>query len=249
MEILAGFTVLQIAAALATTFVAAFVRGLAGFGMAIIMVPVLALALTPVEAVLVTNFVALFIGLSDMRMIARNAERSALVIGGLALLATAPGLIALAATPADLARFLIALVALSAFAAILLPRRPADLPGPLATGAVGVSSGLLTGFAGMPGPPVVPYYVGRDIPRAIAKASMLLIFTLAAFAGLLSEAGIGALDWNQLWLALLLFPTVLIGNWLGSLAFGKVSDGVWRGFVALVLAAAALAALAKLLQG
>lgn len=249
MEILAGFTVLQIAAALATTFVAAFVRGLAGFGMAIIMVPVLALALTPVEAVLVTNFVALFIGLSDMRMIARNAERSALVIGGLALLATAPGLIALAATPADLARFLIALVALSAFAAILLPRRPADLPGPLATGAVGVSSGLLTGFAGMPGPPVVPYYVGRDIPRAIAKASMLLIFTLAAFAGLLSGAGIGALDWNQLWLALLLFPTVLIGNWLGSLAFGKVSDGVWRGFVALVLAAAALAALAKLLQG
>ena len=38
-------------------------------------------------------------------------------------------------------------------------------------------SGLLTGYAGMPGPPVVPYYAGRDLPRATIKASMQLIFT------------------------------------------------------------------------
>ena len=248
MELLAGFTALQIAAALATTLVAAFVRGLAGFGLAILLVPILALALTPIEAVLITNFVALFIGLSEIRVITRDAERSALTIGGLVLITTAPGLIALAATPPDLARFLIALVALSAFVAILLPKRPAHLPGKIATGFVGVSSGLLTGFAGMPGPPVVPYYVGRDIPRATAKASMLLIFSIAAFAGIVSGAAIGVLEWRLFWLALMLFPAVLVGNWLGALAFGKVSDGVWRSFVALMLAATATVALAKLLQ-
>ena len=248
MELLAGYSAVQIAAALATAFVAAFVRGLAGFGLAILLVPVLALALTPVEAVLATNFVALFIGLSEIRKILRDAERSALVIGGIVVLTTAPGLILLAATPPNLARFLIAMVALSAFFAILLPTRPADIPGKWTTGGVGVLSGLLTGFAGMPGPPVVPYYVGRHIPRHIAKASMLLIFTIAALAGLGAGLAIGVLQWRLAALAILLFPAVLIGNWLGAKAFGKVSDRVWRSFVAFALFAAAAAALAKLVS-
>jgi uncharacterized membrane protein YfcA len=155
-------------------------------------------------------------------------------------------MILLAATPNDVARLMIALVALSAFVAILFPVRDAAQPGAAATGAVGVISGLLTGFAGMPGPPVVPYYVGRRIPREVAKASMLLIFTLAALAGIGSGLAIGALEWRLLGLAVLLFPTVLIGNWLGVKAFGRISDTAWRSFVGLTLGAAALAALVKL---
>ena len=247
MEILAGFTAAQIGGALATGLVAAFIRGLAGFGMAILLVPVLALALTPVEAVLVTNGVALLVGLSEFRTILREAERSAWVIGAWVMLATAPGLWLLDLTPPDLARVLIAFVAMSAFAAIILPQRAADLPGDFHTGTTGVATGLLTGFAGMPGPPVVPYYVGRAIPRVQAKASMLLIFAIAAFAGLGSGAALGLMQLRHLMLASILFPAVLLGNWLGSLAFGKVSDRVWRSFVALVLAAAAAVALIKLL--
>jgi len=47
-------------------------------------------------------------------------------------------------------------------------------------------------------------------------------------------------------LGLALFPLVLLGNWLGSHAFGKVSDRAWRIFVGIVLGAAAVAALVKL---
>ena len=246
MDLLDSYTVVQIAAALGTAFGAAFVRGLAGFGLAIILVPILALALTPVEAVLVTNVVAVCIGLSEIRRILADSERSALVIGALVVLTTAPGLILLEMTAPDLARLLIALVALSAFAAVLFPVRPADLPGPATTTTVGVACGLLTGYAGMPGPPVVPYYVGRAIPRARAKASMLLIFTIAAAAGIASGLAIGVMELRLVWLGVLLFPAVLVGNWLGAKAFGKVSDTLWRSFVAVVLAGAALAALAKL---
>lgn len=241
------FTVLQLTIAGLTALAAAFVRGLAGFGLAIILVPVLALALTPVEAVLVTNFVALFIGLSELRRLLNDAEHTARVIAAWVVLATAPGLILLAATPPDIARLLIALVALLAFLAVLVPLRPATVPGRVQTGATGIAAGLLTGFAGMPGPPVVPYYVGRDIPRAAAKASMLLIFTVAALAGLASGWAIGVMEWRLALLAAAMFPLVLLGNWLGGLAFGKVSDRVWRGFVGLTLAAAAIAALWKLL--
>jgi hypothetical protein len=247
LDFLAGFSALQVAIAVAATLGAAFIRGLTGFGFGILLVPILALALTPVEAVLAINIMAGLLALTEIRLILREAERSAFVIGGLVVIFTAPGLILLDATPQDLARLLIALIALSAFAAVLMPKRSAEQPGPATTGAVGISAGLLTGFAAMPGPPVVPYYVGRDIPRMTAKASMIGIFGLAAMAGIGSGAAIGVLSWEIVALGLALFPLVLLGNWIGSLAFGKVSDPVWRGCVGVVLGAAALAALYKLL--
>lgn len=247
MDLLADYTPIQIAVAVAATFGAAFIRGLTGFGFGILLVPILALALTPVEAVLAINIMAGGLALTEIGLILREAERSAFVIGVLVMIFTAPGLMLLDATPRDLARLLIAVIALSAFVAVLLPKRGAKQPGPVTTGAVGVSAGLLTGFAAMPGPPVVPYYVGRDIPRMTAKASMIGIFGLAAVAGVGSGAAIGVLTWEIVLLGLALFPLVLLGNWIGSLAFGKVSDKVWRTCVGVVLGAAALAALVKLL--
>lgn len=245
MAEIAGFSLFQLGVAALAALGSAFVRGMTGFGMAILLVPVLALALSPLDAVLLVNYLGLFIGLTEVRQYRTHAEPSAWIISGLVLLATAPGLMALAATPPDIARLLIALVALSAFLAILLPTRAADSPGPLVTGAVGVSSGLLTGFAGMPGPPVVPYYVGRHIPRQVAKASMLMIFTVACVAGLGSGALMGVLEWRHLVLAVLLFPIVVIGNWAGTHASGRVSDKAWRGFTGLILAATAVAAIIR----
>ncbi|MEO1729382.1 MAG: sulfite exporter TauE/SafE family protein [Pseudomonadota bacterium] len=246
MELFDGFSAPQLAVAIAATLGAAFIRGLTGFGFGILLVPILALTLTPIEAVLAINVMAGLLSLTEIRLILREAERSAFVIGALVVLGTAPGLYVLSLTPPGLARVLIAMVALSAFVAILLPQRGAEQPGRLATTATGLSAGLLTGFAAMPGPPVVPYYVGRAIPRATAKASMVGIFGIAAMAGIGSGAAIGVLDGRLVILALSLFPLVLLGNWAGSLAFGRVSDPVWRAFVGIVLGAAALAALLRL---
>ncbi|MGB3796736.1 MAG: sulfite exporter TauE/SafE family protein [Alteraurantiacibacter sp.] len=247
MEFLDGFSALQIAVAAIATLGAAFIRGLTGFGFGILLVPILALAITPLEAVLALNIMAATLALLEIRYILREAERSALTICVFVVLATLPGMMLLDATPAPLARLLIALVALLAFFAVLLPRRSANVPGPMTTGLAGISAGLLTGFAAMPGPPVIPYYVGRDIPRQTAKASLIGIFGVAGVAGVGSGAVIGVLEWRTVILSLALFPLVMLGNWLGSLAFGKVSDKAWRIFVGLVLAAAAGAALFKLL--
>jgi len=187
VSFLEGFDALQIAVALLAALGASFVRGLTGFGMAILLVPILALALPPIEAVLVGNGLSVLIGLIELPRLVRGAERSAWIIAAICVAATPLGLLALAATGADIARLLIALIAFSAFIAVMLPRR-LEQPGPITTGSVGIVSGLMTGYAGMPGPPVVPYYVGRELPRETAKTSMLLIFTIAAGSGLTSGA-------------------------------------------------------------
>lgn len=245
MPLLDAFDTAQIAAALLAAFGSAFIRGLTGFGMAIILVPILALALVPIEAVLLTNFLSLFIGLSQIRRLVRGAERSAWIIAALVAVGAPVGLFALSVTGIDAARIVIAFIALSAFGAVLLPRRGALAHGPVTTSGVGLLSGLMTGYAGMPGPPVVPYYVGRDIPREVAKASMMLVFTLASAAGLISGAALGVLDWQLPWLAALLFPAILLGNWAGDKASGRIEDRVWRLSVGLVLGGAAIAAMAK----
>ncbi|WP_017664511.1 TSUP family transporter [Porphyrobacter sp. AAP82] len=247
MEVFGGFTALQVGVALAAALGSAFVRGLTGFGMAILLVPVLALALPPVEAVVLTNALSLMIGATEIRSLVRDAETSAWVIGALVVVTTPLGLYALALTGRDVARLAIALIALSAFIAILLPRRRSAQPGRAVTGFVGMLSGLMTGYAGMLGPPVVPYYAGRDLPRSIAKASMQLIFTIAATTGLATATGLGILRLELLLFAVLMLPVIIMGNRLGARVSGTISDPVWRGTVGVVLGGAAVAALARLI--
>ena len=244
-----NLTPLQIGVALFATLAAAFVRGLAGFGMAILLVPVLGLAVPPREAVVVANWLGLLIGLVGIRKIIGASETSALQIAGVAMLATPLGVWLLAVTDPALARLAIALIAFGSFLLVLLPKRPAHhRPSIAETGGTGVVSGILTGFAGMPGPPVVPYYLRREIPAQLARASMMTIFLATSVAGVVSATVLGVATSREPLLAALLFPAVLLGNWLGSRAFGKVSDRAWRLFTGGVLGLSALAALWKLLQ-
>lgn len=244
-----GLTGLQIAVALAAALGAAFVRGLAGFGMAILLVPVLGLAIPPREAVVVANWLGLLIGLVGLRAIIGQSERSAFTISAVAVVATPLGVWLLAVTDPALARLLIALIALGSFVLVLLPKRPADhLPGPVETGGTGLLSGVLTGFAGMPGPPVVPFYLRRAIPPQLARASMMTIFLATSVAGVASALALRVATWREPVFAAALFPAVLLGNWLGHKAFGRIGDTAWRTFTGAVLGLAAAAALWRLLQ-
>ena len=249
MEIFDGFTTAQIVAAVFAVLLAAVVRGLTGFGFGFLLTPILALALSPVQAVLLVNVLAFSLAFAEVRYVVREGHRSALWISALLLLTVMPGLLLLSAIPTQWGRVLIALAALTAFVIVVLPRRKdADVrpPGKLATGATGLIAGVATGFAAMPGISVVPYYVRQPMPRAMAKASMIGIFGVSALAGLVSGAVTGLLEWRLLAFGALLFPVMALGNWMGSLVFGRVSDPVWRTFVGLTLGTAALAALLKL---
>lgn len=249
MDLLAGLTPDQLALALATALAAAFIRGLAGFGMALVLVPVLGLAITPQAAVVSMNLIGVLIGLVGIRGLVRQAEHSAVPIGALAIVATPAGLYLLSLTGPDLARLLIAMIALAAFAALLLPRKStAAHYGAAVTGATGIMSGILTGFAGMPGPPVIPYYLRRPVPPHVARASMMAIFLATSIAGSLAAWWLGMLGGREIMLTALLFPAILLGNWLGSQAFGKISDLAWRLFVGAVLGVSAVIAVARLLE-
>ena len=239
-----------LAFAATAAFLAAFVRGLAGFGMAILLVPLLGLMVLPVEAVIVSNLLGLLIGLSGVRQTWATADHaSALTIGGLAMIATPLGLALLHATDPAWARVLIALVAVLAFVLVLLPPRPdGHRPHTAEIAATGLAAGMLTGFAGMPGPPVVPFYLRQAIPAVRARASMLMVFLATSLASSVAGLAMGMAGSRHAVLALVLFGPIWIGNRLGGYAFGRVSDQAWRWLVAVLLAASGIAALVRLAQ-
>lgn len=231
------------------TFGAASIRGLTGFGMAIILVPLLGLVITPQTAVVLAILLQLLIGPVGLRPILADADRaSALPIAGVAMVTTPLGLLALQVTSPDVARLIIAGVAIGAFLLVLLPpRADGHRPSITEVGLTGVASGVLTGFAAMPGPPVVPFYLRQRIAPRIARASMMLVFFGTAIAGSLSAFALGAATTQTLVLAAALFVPMVLGNWLGGLAFGRVAPALWRSFVAIVLGLAGLSAVLRLL--
>jgi uncharacterized membrane protein YfcA len=164
-----------------------------------------------------------------------------------AMLATPLGIVLLMQTTPNVARVLIAVIAIAAFLLVLLPQRGALRPGPKETALTGIAAGILTGFAAMPGPPVVPFYLRQPIPPKEARASMMLVFFATAIAGTISAFVLGLANGRLMWLSLLLFPSVLLGNWLGAKSFCKVPPTVWRSCVAGILGLAGISAVVRLL--
>lgn len=244
-----GFSPETLVIALVTALAAGFVRGLAGFGLSVVIVPVLALTIAPREAVLVGNISLFLIGLTDIGRIRRDADRSAIPILLLALACMPLGLWALVTLDADWARLLIALVSLGAFVLVVVPLGKVAMPRKPAMVLSGFFTGFFGGFAGMPGPGMAPFYLrGRLEPR-VARASMMAIFLVLTPLSALLFVALGVGGMRDFLLALLLFPAVLIGDQFGHAAFGRVSARQWQASVALVLGAAAVGAVLKLLEG
>lgn len=242
-----GFPPEAILIAVVTAFASGFVRGLAGFGLSVVLVPVLQLAIAPQAAVLV-GIVSLFlIGLTDIGRIRRDADRSAIPLTVIALATMPIGLWSLTTLPADWSRLLIALVSLCAFVLVVVPLGRIEMPRRPALALSGFATGFFGGFAGMPGPGMAPFYLRGRLKPAAARASMMAIFLIVTPISALFFIALGVGTWREAALAVALFPFVLIGDWFGHRAFGRVSTRQWQVSTALVLGGAAFGALWKLL--
>jgi uncharacterized membrane protein YfcA len=237
-----------IAYAVAAAIAAGFVRGLAGFGLSVVLVPVLALAIAPAEAVLIGNISLFLIGLTDIKRIRQGSDPSALPITLIAIACAPVGLLALASISPALGRLLIAMVSLGAFLLVVTPPGPIRIGKRSAIGLSGFFTGFFSGFAGMPGPGMAPYYLRGALPPLKARASMMVIFLVLTpiAAGMSAFSGVGGS--REPLLALALFPAVLLGDYFGHKAYGKISERTWQLATVLVLGVAAGVATWRLLN-
>ncbi|KIN71857.1 sulfite exporter TauE/SafE family protein [Sulfitobacter guttiformis] len=225
-------------------FIAGLVRGFAGFGSAMIIMPVASTVLPPVEAVTFLICAELIGPLPNARAAWRDGEPrevGLLVLG--ALLALPLGLWAL--TSMDPAAFGW-VVSISVFALLALTIAGWRLKGALTQRlvvAAGAAGGFMTGFAGIPGPPVIMLYMASTLPAAVIRANFLLY--LVALDLLLFPIlwAFGLMNWSIAFLGVLVGVPNLIANIIGARLFDPSAERLFRNVAYIVIAVSAIVGL------
>lgn len=229
---------------------AAAVRGMTGFGFAILAVPLMGLVIPPTEAVLLAIVLQMLIGpFGVSKALGHIDTRLVAGVAAGAMVGTPFGLLILSSTAPDVARLLIAATAVACFGIFLIKRAPTPSRAPSHVAATGLAAGVLNGFAAMPGPPVILYFVRSGVTPMAARGSMILVFFAAATAGAVTAWLRGLLDGHLALLSAAVFPLMLAGNHVGSKFFGVIPERVWRSAVIILLIVSALGALLKLWRG
>lgn len=229
---------------LASVIVAGLVRGFAGFGSAMIIMPVAASVLTPVQAVIFLAAAELLGPLPNLSSALRIGTKRdiGLLLAGV-VVALPLGLWGLSVMSPEPFGWIVSGVVFALLALLVTGWRYGGVlnrPLVLGTGALG---GFMTGFAGIAGPPVIMLYMASKLPISVIRANFLLYLVgidLLLFAMLW---GAGLLLWPVVALGLMMGIPNVLANIIGARLFDPQSERVFRTVAYIVIALSAIAGL------
>lgn len=225
-------TVLTLSYVATCIFLAAVVRGYAGFGFSLLSITALSILLPPREVIPSIFLLEVVASLHLLITVWRDVHWHSLGWLSLGCLAGTPlGVAALARVPAAP---LTAFLAVAVFAAaVVLARGYAlrTMPGRAATVATGFASGVLNGSIGIAGPPVIVFFFGSPAGVAVGRASMIAYFVLTDTLGLVLQGTEGLLDRGVVLRAAVALPVMLAGVALGNRAFARIEPARFRQWV------------------
>ena len=107
----------------------------------------------------------------------------------------------------------------------------------------GALGGFMTGFAGIPGPPVIMLYMASSLPAAVIRANFLLYLVALDLLLFVLLTLLGMMNWSIVVLGLLVGIPNLIANVVGARLFDPAAERVFRNVAYLVIAASAIVGL------
>lgn len=231
------------ALAIAACLVAGVVRGFTGFGLALIVVTAVSVLAAPAEIVPIAVILDLFAGIRMLPHVHKDVDRPGVALMTLGALPMIPvGVWLLAVVHEDHMRLAIGIVVLSATMAIAAGvglRRP---PGRVLKVITGCAVGLMTGAAGIPGPPVILLYLSSPLPPAMLRATAVAIFLVTDTVVLVLLSIKGLLTVEVLLHCLVLIPFVEVAVLLGRRLHGKARpEDVKRAALVLLMVLAIVA--------
>jgi uncharacterized membrane protein YfcA len=227
--------------ACAAVAVGATLQGAAGFGVALIAVPVLLLidtALIPGPLIAAGVLLALLIALRDRRSI-HTAGLTLALVGRVA--GTVPAALAVVALHEK--GFAITCGALVLAAVVLSLLGPKLRPTSLNVFLAGILSGFMGTVSSIGGPPMALVYQRSSGPRLRGTLSAFL--AIGGAMSLIALAAAGRFGRAELALAAVLFPGALLGFAASSWATPIVDRGAIRPLVLLLSSATAAAVLVR----
>lgn len=229
---------------LGVIFLAGIARGLSGFGSGMIIAPIAGAIYGPPAAltllVLIDIVPSLPVTIPAFR-IARWREIIPILFGmvvGLPL-----GIWILVTGDELFLRWLICLTILGCVVILWLRwtwRGPRNLAVSFGIGGV---AGVLSGIASIPGPPIIAYWMTSGLPAMVVRANLLALFFISTFITLANLIYADIFAWEIAIRALIAAPIYFIGISLGSAAFSKGGERLYRAATFMLILLAALLAL------
>jgi uncharacterized protein len=220
--------------------VAGVIRGITGFGGAMVMSPPLALLLGPlltVPVVLLLESVAAAPMLVQLRHLVRWRAIGPII--AMACLTVPLGTYVLVSADPLVMRRVIAAVVI-VFSLLLLRGWRYAGQQRLATAlGLGAVSGTMVGATSMGGPPVILYLLAGPDPIDTTRANLTYFVGAISLAGVATLAASGVLGAQGLWLAALLAPGYYLGMVVGTRLFSRFNDTRFRRFTLILMMAVA----------
>lgn len=205
-----------------------------GFGFSILAVPLLLLIHEPVVAVQLNLVLSIALSLMLVPRVWTEASKPMLwrLMAG-SLVGAPAGVWTLVYMDTPTLKLLIAGLTLG-FTLLLLCRLRFRLS-PARDAATGVLAGGFTAAVGMGGVPLLLYFAGADVPKAVVRATVLVFFLFIYTLALGLQMLVKPVQTGLGWLSVGALPLALLGVWLGQRLFHRLSQPVFRAIIYLVL--------------
>jgi uncharacterized membrane protein YfcA len=210
------------AALAATTFAAALLYAISGFGFAVLAAPLYLLFVAPAQAVQLVIIISTALSLTVIPALRRAVAWPLLLRLAIGNIAGLPiGLLAFRYADPLLVRLGVGST-IVCFALLMAvrrrlpaPPRPAIAMRPGSDLAAGAAAGIATALVGMAGPPVLIDLLLAGAGARTVRATLLAFFTLSYGATLVSHAATIGIPGRTWFLALTLIPLAILGGFAG----------------------------------
>jgi uncharacterized membrane protein YfcA len=225
-------------------FVAAMVRGFAGFGAAMVMTPVFSALYGPEVGIVLCLLLEIVVALPLLPGAWKHVDWHRIGLLMVAAIVGAPlGNLVLTLVAPEPMRWAISAIVLSAVAMLASGWRYSGKPRPPVTLAVGMVSGFLNGLSGMAGPPIAFYYLAGTEAAIKVRANLTTYFIFVDLVSASIFFARGLVGWHTAVQGLFLAPAVVLGGLLGERLFPLASEVFYRRLALVLLVGVAIGSL------
>ena len=227
------------------TVIGGAMRGYSGFGSAMVISPLWALAIDPIAAIPALIIMELLVSVQLLPRAVRSTDWRLIGLLSIAAVLTIPiGAYLLTTIDPVIVRRAIGLVVFT-WAIVML--RGVRYEGQLrssATLGIGATAGVLMGATGLGGPPVLMYLLSTPARAESNRANIITFFGLVSICMIAVYSAGGLYTETTLWRAGLLTPVFLLSAWAGTTMFDRSSEATFRRIALFFLLAVGVMTLA-----
>ncbi len=223
----------------AASFLAALVYGFAGFGSALVFMPLAVIFLPPPLAIAAFSLSALASLVTVIPKAWKVADRpQTLLMVGMSLVTMPLGIALLRFTPEVTIRTFVCILTLVTLAVLLAGWKVPLKGGNGLRAAVGALSGITGGSTGLNGPPVILFNLGSEQSVAVTRGNLACFLTFNSLLMMPMLWLQGLIDGPAVWLGALLLIPYAVGTWTGARLFRPEAAGVYKTAAYILIGAA-----------